>query len=88
MGTGRITKQDIGRLGQRNFRLELDCPNCGRVRIRMGGSRDMHRQSEADCPKCGVHIILDSLNLTLVNEAAERNCAQAAPAPVPASAGR
>jgi len=67
---GRITKYDIERLGQRNFKLEMDCPNCGATRIRISRSNGSPYPDEVSCPKCGIHVILDALNITVVNEAA------------------
>ena len=63
---GRIVKIGIERLGQRNFELNVDCPNCGSARIKIeGGNGSL---DDTSCPKCGIRIILDALNLTMVNE--------------------
>lgn len=76
---GRITKYDIARLGQRNFRLEMDCPNCGRARLRIGGGNGDSLPGEAECPKCGIQVILDALSVTVLNERAAAEGAVPAP---------
>jgi hypothetical protein len=65
---GSIMKLGIDRLGQRHFELNLDCPNCGSARIKIVGGNG--HLDDISCPKCGIRIILDALNITIVNEAA------------------
>ena len=64
---GKITKFDINRLEQRNPELSLDCPNCGTARIMLyfGNGTGM---DDVKCPKCHHRIILDTLNITVINE--------------------
>ena len=64
---GKITKFDIDRLEQRNPELYLDCPNCGTARLvfYFGTGTGMN---DVQCPKCSHRIILDTLNLTVINE--------------------
>ena len=64
---GKITKLGIERLEPRHLELELDCPNCGTARIKLMGNNGSGID-EVQCPKCHVNIILDSLNLTVINE--------------------
>jgi len=63
-------KLGIDRLGQRHFELNLDCPNCGSARIKIVGGNGTDNLDDISCPKCGIRIILDALNITIVNEAA------------------
>ena len=64
---GKITKFDIDRLEQRDPELSLDCPNCGAARIVLyfGNGTGM---DDVQCPKCSHRIILDTLNITVINE--------------------
>jgi len=63
---GKIMKLSMDRLEHRNFELNLDCPNCGSARIKIVGG-NVHLD-DISCPKCGIRIILDALNITIVNE--------------------
>ncbi|MDO9537188.1 MAG: hypothetical protein Q7J68_02595 [Thermoplasmata archaeon] len=65
---GRIVKLDMDRLESRRFELELDCPNCGSARIMISAGNGAGPLEDVACPKCGIRIILDGLNITLVNE--------------------
>lgn len=66
---GRILKLGMERLERRHLEVGLDCPNCGSARIIMkGGNGDGHLAGKS-CPKCGVEIILDGVNITVVDEA-------------------
>jgi len=67
---GSITKLGIDRLSQRNFELNIDCPNCSSARIKIVGGNG--HLDDVSCPKCGIRIILDALNITIVNEDAGR----------------
>lgn len=64
---GKITKFSIERLEARNFQLAFDCPNCGAARIKISGNNGSGIE-DVECHKCHVNIILDSLNLTVINE--------------------
>lgn len=64
---GNITKFGIERLEARHVKLALDCPNCGSARVSLSGNNGSGIDG-VRCPKCRVNIILDSLNLTVVNE--------------------
>jgi len=65
---GNITKFGIERLDSRNLLVEMDCPNCGTARIEFYSDNGSGIQ-DVTCYKCHVNIILDTLNLTVVNEA-------------------
>ena len=68
MGMGRIMKLGMERLERRHLEVGLDCPNCGSARIVIkGGNGDGHLVGKT-CPKCGIEIILDGLNITVVDE--------------------
>ena len=64
---GKIAKFDIGRLEQRNPELYLDCPNCGAARIVLSYANGTG-MDDVQCPKCNNRIILDTLNITVINE--------------------
>ncbi len=68
---GRIMKFSMERLERRHLEVILDCPNCGSARIVMkGGNGDGHLLGKS-CPKCGIEVILDGVNITIVNEAVD-----------------
>lgn len=69
---GNIMKYSLDRLVQRHFELKLDCPNCGSARITISAGNGRGHPKDVSCPKCGIEIILDGLNLTVVNEAAAK----------------
>jgi predicted RNA-binding Zn-ribbon protein involved in translation (DUF1610 family) len=70
---GRIMKFSMDRLERRHLEVILDCPNCGSARIVMkGGNGDGHLLGKS-CPKCGIEVILDGVNITVVDEAANGN---------------
>ena len=64
---GKITKFGIERLESRNVQLAFDCPNCGTARINLSSNNGSGIE-DVQCHKCHVNIILDSLNLTVINE--------------------
>ena len=64
---GIITKFGIDRLEARNLELAVDCPNCGATRITISGNNGAGIE-DVECRRCHVNIILDSLNLTVINE--------------------
>jgi predicted RNA-binding Zn-ribbon protein involved in translation (DUF1610 family) len=67
---GRIMKFGMDRLERRHLEVSLDCPNCGSARLVMkGGNGDGHLLGKS-CPKCGIEVILDGVNITVVDEAA------------------
>lgn len=67
---GNIMKFDIGRLEPRRFELRLDCPNCGSARITFSAGNGNGHVEDIICPKCGIRIILDGLNITVMNDSA------------------
>ena len=69
---GNITKFGIDRLETRNVVLEMDCPNCGSARLRFSSNNGSGIE-DIQCHKCNVNIILDSLNLTVINESMPHN---------------
>ena len=73
---GRIMKYGMERLDRRNLKVSLDCPNCGSARIVMnGGNGDGYLEGRT-CPKCGIEIILDGVNITVVDETFESHEAE------------
>jgi len=66
---GKITKFGIDRLEHRRVEVSVDCPNCGAARITMS-SNNGSGIDDVQCPKCDISIILDTLNLTVINERA------------------
>lgn len=66
---GNIMKFSMDRLEQRRFELTFDCPNCGSARIRISSGKGQRHIEDVMCPKCGIRVILDGLNITVVNEA-------------------
>ena len=53
-----------------NLIMGVDCPNCGAARIVLNGTSEL---DDIQCPKCGVQLILDALNLTGVYERSFRH---------------
>jgi len=68
LGMGRIMKFGIDRLGNRNLRMELDCPNCGSARIGFSSGNGKGWIDDMACPKCGTRVILDGVNITAIRE--------------------
>jgi len=65
---GNVLKFGLDRLEQRRFELKLDCPNCGSARIQFSAGNGHGHPEDVTCPKCGMRVILDGLNITVIKE--------------------
>ncbi len=63
-----VDKVSLERLKDRELRVSFLCPHCKSARITLDGSRTTDGWKEIDCPKCGVHILLDSVSLVVIKD--------------------
>ncbi|OGS60403.1 MAG: hypothetical protein A3K59_10740 [Euryarchaeota archaeon RBG_19FT_COMBO_69_17] len=66
---GRILdKVSLDRLGDKELRVSLLCPYCKSTRITLAGDPTTSGWDGIDCPKCGAHILLDSMSLVVIKD--------------------
>lgn len=67
---GRILdKVSLDRLGDKELRVSLLCPYCKSTRITLSADHKASGWDGIDCPKCGAHILLDSMSLVVIKDA-------------------
>lgn len=64
-----LDKVNLDRLGDKELRVTLLCPYCKSTRITLDPSRSTQGMQGIDCPKCGAHVMLDSLSLVVIKDA-------------------
>jgi len=71
--TGTLTrildKISLDRLRDKELKVSLLCPYCKSARIAFAEGGSPGTWEGIDCPKCGAHILLDSLSLVVVKDA-------------------
>ena len=66
---GRILdKVSLDRLGDKELRVSLLCPYCKSTRITLAVDPTTSGWDGIDCPKCGAHILLDSMSLVVIKD--------------------
>ncbi|OGS48383.1 MAG: hypothetical protein A3K68_00490 [Euryarchaeota archaeon RBG_16_68_13] len=70
-GLSRILdKIGLDRLRDKGLRITLLCPYCKSTRLSLDGSKTTEGMEGIDCPKCGAHVMLDSMSIVVIKEAA------------------
>ncbi len=64
-----VDKVTLDRLKDRDLHVSLLCPYCKSIRIALDASRASDAWNGVDCPKCGAHILLDSLSIVVIKDA-------------------
>ncbi len=64
-----VDKVTLERLKDRELRVSFLCPYCKSIRIDLDASRSTDTWNGMDCPKCGAHILLDSISLVVIKDA-------------------
>jgi predicted RNA-binding Zn-ribbon protein involved in translation (DUF1610 family) len=65
-----VDKVTLDRLKDRELRVSFLCPYCKSIRISLDASRSADAWNGVDCPKCGAHLLLDSLSVVMIKDAA------------------
>lgn len=63
-----VDKVTLDRLKDRELRMSLLCPYCKSIRISLDASRATDQWNGVDCPKCGAHILLDSVSIVVIKD--------------------
>lgn len=64
-----VDKVTLDRLKDRDLQVTLLCPYCKSIRISLDATRATDTWNGMDCPKCGAHILLDSISLVVIKDA-------------------
>ncbi len=64
-----VEKVSLDRLKDRDLRVSLLCPYCKSTRVTLTADHTLDDWNGIDCPKCGAHILLDSISVVMIKEA-------------------
>lgn len=64
-----VDKVTLDRLKDRDLHMSFLCPYCKSTRIALDSTRSFDSWNGVDCPKCGAHILLDSVSVVVIKEA-------------------
>ena len=64
-----VDKVTLDRLKDRDLQVSFLCPYCKSTRISLDSSRSADSWNGVDCPKCGAHLLLDSVSVVVIKEA-------------------
>jgi len=64
-----VDKVTLDRLKDRELQVSFLCPYCKSSRISLDSSRSADSWNGIDCPKCGAHLLLDSISVVVIKEA-------------------
>ena len=63
-----VDKVSLDRLMDRDLQMSFLCPYCKSARILLDASRSTDQWNGIDCPKCGAHILLDSVSVVVIKD--------------------
>lgn len=63
-----VDKVSLDRLRDREFQISFLCPYCKTARIVLDAAHSTGSLNGIDCPKCGVHILLDSVSIVVIRD--------------------
>lgn len=63
-----IDKVSLDRLLDKELKITLLCPYCRSTRITLAPEHSTETHESIDCPKCGAHIMLDSLSVVVIKD--------------------
>ncbi len=64
-----VDKVSLDRLKDRELQVSFLCPYCKSTRISLDSSRSLDSWNGVDCPKCGAHLLLDSVSVVVIKDA-------------------
>lgn len=64
-----VDKVSLDRLKDRELQISFLCPYCKSTRIALDSSRSTDSWNGIDCPKCGAHLLLDSMSIVMIKDA-------------------
>lgn len=74
-----VDKVTLDRLKDRELHVSFLCPYCKSIRIALDASRRTDHWNGIDCPKCGAHILLDSMSIVVIKDAVTPSRAMTTP---------
>lgn len=74
-----VDKVTLDRLKDRELHVSFLCPYCKSIRIALDASRCTDHWNGIDCPKCGAHILLDSMSIVVIKDAVTPSHAMTTP---------
>ncbi len=76
-----VDKVTLDRLKDRELHVSFLCPYCRSVRITLDATRSTDQWNGVDCPKCGAHLLLDSVSVVMIKDALPPGPAMPSPTP-------
>ncbi len=64
-----VDKVTLDRLKDRELHVSFLCPYCKSTRIALDSSQSADTWNGIDCPKCGAHLLLDSVSIVMIKDA-------------------
>ncbi len=64
-----VDKVTLDRLKDRDLQVSFLCPYCRSTRISLDSTRAADTWNGLDCPKCGAHLLLDSVSVVMIKDA-------------------
>ena len=68
-----VDKVTLDRLLDRDLQLSFLCPYCKTSRILLDAAHSTGSLNGVDCPKCGAHILLDSVSVVVIKNSGTPN---------------
>ena len=63
-----VDKVSLDRLRDRELHMSFLCPYCKAARIVLDVAHSTGSLNGVDCPKCGAHILLDSVSIVVIKD--------------------
>lgn len=63
-----LDKVSLDRLKDKELKVTLLCPYCKSIRVSLAATQSTDALEPIDCPKCGAHIMLDSMSLVVIKD--------------------
>ncbi len=64
-----VDKVTLDRLKDRDLQVSFLCPYCKSTRISLDSNQAADTWNGIDCPKCGAHLLLDSVSIVMIKDA-------------------
>lgn len=63
-----MDKVTLDRLKDRDLQVSFLCPYCKSTRISLDARQSTDSWNGIDCPKCGAHLLLDSVSVVMIKD--------------------
>lgn len=63
-----VDKVSLDRLMDKELKVSLLCPYCKSARLSLASGQTANAWESVDCPKCGAHVMIDSMSLVVIKD--------------------